>query len=153
VTARFFLATCLAYYLSLKMETTYSAATSVNFCRSIRWRIPDRITCCNLRTRASWWLLACLTLWPWRWRQSVLPKRRWNFTGVHGVASQNIELAAFASLCFLGTTSLAYSSILNLEAQYSSEKSANFYRSTLCHIRGNRTCYILRPSASCWVFV
>jgi hypothetical protein len=32
------------------------------------------------------------TLWPWRWRRHIPPKRRLILNGIHGVISQNTEL-------------------------------------------------------------
>jgi hypothetical protein len=40
----------------------------------------------------SCWILAWLTLRPWRWRRHVPPKRRLSSNGLHGVISQKIEL-------------------------------------------------------------
>jgi hypothetical protein len=40
----------------------------------------------------SWWFLAWLILWPWRWRRHFPPKRQLTFNGLHGIISQKISL-------------------------------------------------------------
>jgi hypothetical protein len=42
---------------------------------------------------ASDWFLACIILWPWKWKRHVPPKRRLTLNGLRGVISQNIELS------------------------------------------------------------
>jgi hypothetical protein len=47
----------------------------------------------------SYWLLAWLTLRPYRWRRQVTPKRRLTFNGLHGVISQVCLKEKFLTSC------------------------------------------------------
>jgi hypothetical protein len=75
---------------------TPCSSLKVNWCfeGTCRFRLQGRRIsqagfACYLLLR---WFHTCLILRPWRWRPHVSPKRRFNFSGLHGVISQKIEL-------------------------------------------------------------
>jgi hypothetical protein len=56
----------------------------------------------------SRWFLSRFILRPWRWRQYFLLKRRFNFNGLNGVASQQIEFFTTTSVRTSNHTSQQY---------------------------------------------
>jgi hypothetical protein len=72
-------------YSTVKMATTYSSETSVDFQRTTRRYISEN---CTLQS-CDCILIAWHKIWPYRWRQYVSPKRRWN-TRQRGATSYKI---------------------------------------------------------------
>jgi hypothetical protein len=56
---------------------------------AVFWHIASIFRACH---QLSWWILARLILWPWRWRRYVPPKRQLTFSRLHNVISQKIVL-------------------------------------------------------------